>query len=641
MKRKLVSFEGFEKLKEDSLSSSLNELVEAQDHLAKALECDSLFLESFNENSAIFAKDDGTYLQSNYSVENDAITFDNLEELVIDQESERTAGREIVTKMLEAVLDDNDVVAKDFFEKYMEFASERHQREGTLVDETLEEGYVRIYGTRGKRGPKVSHRKGAKDPKRVSAAKKAHRLHGSSYKVGGRKRHSKLAAERKRRQGYKTQYGHLRALSGGKQYSRGKKFMNECLNLSENVVSYVDHVENGFIMAETVVKTNAAGDITSVRIPTIKARNEGKIIKQQYAHMMKQDSPKIMRESARRLPQQADFCKAVAELKRFNNLSDNDGLQEALNSLVTKFPAVLYLTQEELAKTVSTALENVGATNYDDQTCVFMAEGILRAAHEAHGERVEKIMKLANMTPTVESDDSYLVFQSVVKNYFPTIDEATQTEMRVFEDLYNAVLEVRKIALESDNEDVRNEASDFISELEGVLNGQVQPDIELASDVAEWLEAIAEANLADASQDWNVVKSPHHTVVGDHPQMNKNAKQPGIPGQYPGDWGDPAPMIGQDSMTWKHGDEARNRSWGNKGGDKVWPALTNPYILKPFGDYHMKEPNAATSGDSDWSRWRSGDTWPELQNPYVPKTDIRRQKVDPGNAVDDKSQEHQ
>jgi len=637
MKRKLVSFEGFEKLREDSLSSSLTELVEVQNYLAKALDCESLILDSFNESSAIFAKDDGTYLQSTYSVENDAITFENLEELVIDEATEKVAGRKIVADMLEAVLDDNDVIAKDLFEKYMDFASQRHQRAGTLVDDTLEEGYVRIYGTRGKTGPKVSHRKGAKDPKRVSAAKKAHRLHGSAYKVGGRKRHSQLFKERKRRQQYKAQYGHLRGLSGGKQY---KRHMNEMLTLAENVISYVDHVENGFVMAEAVVKTNAAGDITSVRIPTSRARNEGKIIAHQYKNLANKDNPKIMRENAFRLPQQADFCKAVAELKRFNNVSDNDGLQESLNGLVTKFPSVLYLTQEELAKMVSAALENAGATNYDDQTCVFMAEGILRAAHGIHSERVERIMKLAN-APTVESDDSFLTFQNVVKNYFPTIDEATQVQMKVFEDLYNAVLDVRQIALEVNNDDIRNEASDFISELEEVLKGQVEPDVELASDVAEWLEAIAEANLAGASDTWSVVKNPHYTYSGDHPQMSKNAKQPGVPGQYPGDWGDPAPMIGQDSMAWKHGDEARNRSWGNKGGKDVWPALQNPYILKPFGDYHMKEPNAATSGDDDWSRWRSGDTFPELQNPYVPKTDIRRQKVDPSNAVDDKSQEHQ
>ena len=64
----------------------------------------------------------------------------------------------------------------------------------------------------------------------------------------------------------------------------------------------------------------------------------------------------------------------------------------------------------------------------------------------------------------------------------------------------------------------------------------------------------------------------------------------------------------------------RNRSWGNHGGEGIYPSLKNPYVPAPFGDYTMKgEKGAEKDGESDWSRWQSGDTWPSLQNPYVPK----------------------
>jgi hypothetical protein len=638
MRRKLIKFEVFEDMKNKSLSTVVNELVEAEAHLARTIGANSLTLESFDESNAVYQKDDGTFVKANYSVDRDSITFDNLEELVIDEASEKAASQQLISQMLEAILEENDVQANTLFEKYMELASTKYRREGTLLDDDkLEEGYVRIYGgARSKNGrPKLFHRTGSIDEKKSKAARLGHKRHKSSYQKGGRKRHANVVSERNRRKGYKTSYGILHNLSGGKQYNRGKKHMNECLTLASNVFGYADYLENGYVLAESVVRTAENGDVVSVRIPDTKSRNEGKILKQQYAHMIKQDSPKIMREAALKLHQNPSFARAVAELKRQNNVSDNDALEETLNKLVGEFPAVLYLTQEELAKSIGTALESLGQSNFDDERCGFMAEGILRVAHNIYNDKVEKIVSMAKPTTTLESEDSYLVFQNVVKDYYPSLDEETRIRMKVFEDLYNAVIDMRQIALEAKSETVKNDAQAFISELEIILKGQAEPDVDLAVEVADWLNEIAESNLAGAG-DWSVVKDPYHTVTGDHPQMGKNAKQSGAPGEYPGDWDDPAPMVGQDSMAYskKNSEEARNRSWGNKGGSDVWPSLENPNIPKPFGNYTMKEPNAANSGDSDWSRWQSSDTWPGLQNPYCPKAMIPKQKVDPSNRVD-------
>jgi len=84
MKRSLVSYERFEQMKENSLSTVVNELIEAQEHLARTLGTDSLVIESFDDNQVIYQKNDGTFVKASYSVEEDAVTFDDLEELVIE-----------------------------------------------------------------------------------------------------------------------------------------------------------------------------------------------------------------------------------------------------------------------------------------------------------------------------------------------------------------------------------------------------------------------------------------------------------------------------------------------------------------------------------------------------------------------------
>ncbi len=631
MKRNFVEYEVFEKMKENSLSGVVYELIEAQDHLARTLGTSSLTLESFDDENVIYQKDDGTFVKSNYTVSDDAVTFDNLEELVIDEASETAKRKEVAQKMLEAILDDKEVDANSLFEKYMELAATKHRRDGSLLppEEELDEAYVRRYTTRGKGGQKVFVRKGAKDQKKSAAAKKGHRLHGASYKAGGRKRHSNVTKERSRKRRVSHSNTRLHALSGGKQYNRGKKHCNEWLTLTNHVFEYADFVENGHVLSESVVRTDERGQVNSVKIPSSKARNEGKIIKMHYDKMIKQDSPKVMREQGLRLAQNVNFARAMAELKRHNNTSDNEALEGTLTKIVSAFPSVLYLTQEELAKSIGFALEQAGVTNFVDSTCNFMAEGILRTAHDYFDEKVEKILKVARADVNEDAADKYIEFQKAMTGYFPTLDEAIQTEFKVFEDLYNAVLDVRKFALQSQNEEVRGEANEFVSELESILKGEVAGNVDFAVEVADWLSDIAEGNLPGASDQWVLPKTPHHTVTGDHPQMAKNAKVDGIPGQYPGDWGDTAPMIGQDSMSWNHGDEARNRSWGNKGGKDTWPSLSNPNIPSPFGDWTMKgEKGADKDGDSDWSRWQSGDTWPGLQNPYVPKSIIPKQKVD-------------
>jgi hypothetical protein len=637
MKRKLVEYEVFEKMTENSLTAAIKELVEAEEHLARALNTDALKLKSFNESTVIYENSDGNYVRANYNVAEKKVSFDDIEELVIDENSQKEQARNILRNMLEAILDDNEIESNKLFGNYMKLQSEKYKRESVQSnDNALEEGFVRIYGSKertgGKSTPKISRRIGSLNKAKSRAAKLGHQRNAGSYQKGARKRHRNVNSERRRRSRYGMIHSRLKSLSGGKQYTGKKKKMTEWLDLSKNVFNYIEFVDNGHIIAETKVHTNENGSM-SVVIPDSNTRNEGKVLKMHFDNMLKTDV-KVLRETARRLAYDQQFCQMVADVKRYNNISDNNELEESISKLVSSFPSVLYLTQEELAHTVALALDTAGVTNYDDQICRFMSEGILRMAHEAYEDRVDRIKKLANKTDIKESDDKYVDFQKMISEFFPTLDESTQFEMKMFEDLYNAAVEIRRFALESENDVIRSEATEFITELESVLNGHTMPSLELAADVADWLETLAEANLPGAGETMDVVKTPHHTVTGDHPQMAKNAKVPGIPSNHLGDWGDSAPMIGQDSMAWNHGDEARNRSWSNQGGKDTWPTLSNPHVPKPFGDYKMKGEKSVEDDGDGFGTWQDGDTWPALNNPYIPKAVLPKQKVQPDNPVE-------
>jgi len=197
--------------------------------------------------------------------------------------------------------------------------------------------------------------------------------------------------------------------------------------------------------------------------------------------------------------------------------------------------------------------------------------------------------------------------------------------MSVFSDLYTTLEEVYSQVDRAGDEVLKGTTVSYLEEISEVLNGRIKPDTELAEEVAEWLSELLETNLG--TKDWNISNGTHTSVNGDHPDMAMKAKQSYSPsGDLAVDaWGGSGgAQIGQDSMDYKGGGnaaEARNKSWGNVGGDKVYPGVSNPYVPSPFGDYTMKgEPGVDknTFGQHHGS-WQSGDTWPSLNNPYVPK----------------------
>ena len=296
-------------------------------------------------------------------------------------------------------------------------------------------------------------------------------------------------------------------------------------------------------------------------------------------------------------------------------MSDHEALEESLETIVTQWPDVLYLTQNELAQVVGTALQTAGVRSFDDAVCNFLAEGILRKAHSAYTERVESILKWAGSDAKVEEEeDAYEKFQQVVAVFYPTLDESVIGEMQVFVDLYNAVRTVHAEAVQQEVGEVAQEAEDHLRDLLAIVTHEENIDLELAEDVAEWLYVLMETNLE--MKPWNVSNTPHMTVSGDHPAMAQKAAQGYSPkGDFTGDWGDPAPV--SDGKNYKGGLAAkmRNQSYGNVGGE-TYPVLQNPYV-PGAGDFTMKG-EMGVDKDSGGLVFRKGQTWPELQNPYTP-----------------------
>jgi hypothetical protein len=93
---------------------------------------------------------------------------------------------------------------------------------------------------------------------------------------------------------------------------------------------------------------------------------------------------------------------------------------------------------------------------------------------------------------------------------------------------------------------------------------------------------------------------------------------------FSGNYGDPAPTIGQDDMNYKNSKNAkemRNKAWGQEGGNDVFPNLKNPYVPQPFGTYTMKGEKGVDKDQGNLLS-NSKDTFPSLKNPYVPKEEV-------------------
>ena len=557
MRRKLIKQDAFDSIIKESATTAERELVEAANVLSRALNKGPISLHCFTESTVVYETLDRTYVHAGYKIDNGHVTFNNIEELVIDETTRKSKMRDTLSEMITHVLQDDHAKAKGLFESYL-----------SMVHWNKNES-----------------------------------------KIGNKKHKSNLHES------------HRIAVLSEAVESSGKE-VKQAYAVARNVLDYVDFVKNGPALNESVSKRDEKGNITDIRIPTCEARNEGRVKKLSYTvtnsenHDVRKSVPELVKEQA--------FCKAVADLKRQNAFSDQQGLEEALDNIVQKFPQVLMVTQQELASILGEALSQVGSANYDDETCEFMAEGILRRAHGAYSEKVNQILHLAAAPKVAEGSDAYAHFQQVAERFFPTLDEQFGLERQAYSDMYDILESVYKHAGRRGDSALQHQTAQHLNDLASVLNGEVRPDVQTIEESASWLMKLIEANVEGSSSTWSVSNKPHMTINGDHPDMAKKAKVGAVPGAYSGDWGDEAPAIGQEDMSYKggkHSKKMRNDSWGQEGGKETFPNLKNPYVPKPFGDYTMKGEKGIDkeATGQHWSTWSTSDTWPDLKNPYVPK----------------------
>jgi hypothetical protein len=593
MKRKLIEFDVFERIKQDSLSNAQRELEEASSYLAKALNLEAINLNCYGSEDVIFESVDGSYIHANYKIDNGFIEFDNVQELVINEESERAKSRETLSEMLDCLVESKEKEAEELFEQWIGLPGTKR-----IFTEARKRRVVPVRKN-GKATGKYKVAYWNDTPKtRQSAKTKIARAKG------------KKMANKKRSDSKKK----FMAMNRKRAKAGIGKMMKEWNLLAENVLGYVDYQENGPVLQNSQVKRDESGNALSVKIPTTKLRNEAKML--QFNWKTLHTDVAVKRNSSKKVHEDVGFAKAIADIKKQNALSDDSALTEALEKTAYSWPQIIYLTQDELSNKVKFALEAAGATNYDDQTCDFIAEGLLRTAHEIYTDKVNKILKLSGATVSENSQDKYSEFKGVVENYYKNLDESTTLEMQVFVDLYETLRSVHELAKEESNVELAVEASEYLDDLLKVITQESEPSLELASEAASWLYDLVETNLE--TMDWSE-DNPVVTASGEHPALAKKARTSYAPAS------DFAGKDNRSSASQGKGEDAsvtselENDGFSNEGGEGIYPSLDNPYLLNS-GEYKIKGETDVDSDSGQLAHWGSSETWPNLQNPYVKNT---------------------
>jgi len=601
MKRSLVSFEAFKKLEEHSATTAEFELIEAEDLLAKALGVDGLELHCFGEADATYKTINGTFVHASYTLNENKLTLENVQELVIDEETEKKESRNILRDMLDSVLEDNNEKATEQLHNYLDLPAVKR---GMLGETAFK---VSVSKPSGKHN-KLWHKKQSRSlvSKRIREMLKTKKKNKNNTGL-------KNTLDRKRKVA-STKLGGVKNPRWRVYVRKVKpKTMKEWAGLCENVIDYLNYAEFGPDLKSSEIAHDEKGNVTAISLPTTKVRNEGKILSFDWKVM--DHEVKVLRSDAKRLQENLDFCKSISELKRFSAISDDAALQTTLENIITKWPNVLYLTQAELSKIIGESLQVANILTYDDQICDFMAEGILRTAHNFYSDRVEKINTLSGTNVEENVEDTYAVFKTGVEGFYGVMDENDKRELSMFNDLYEALKEMYSYAQEVGDAAIKDELEDYLSECESILSRENEVDLDLAESIVSLLSELLETNLN--MSDWDL-PTIHHTINGEHPEMANKAKQGYSPASdFTGDWGDVAP-VSDGTPGYKSNGLAgnmRNNSWGNIGGEDTYPSLSNPHVPKPFGDYK----NTVGEDGDDLATNQGGDTWPNLSNPYIPK----------------------
>jgi hypothetical protein len=590
MKRKLIDFNAFQKIREESLTNVQTELDAAGPLLAHALGMDDLTVESFGDSEVLFESDEGDFVKANYDVNGGYVSFDNIEQLVLNEETEEKASREVISQMLDALIESDEAKAEALFGEWMNMP-----RTHRLFSEVKKLRSVPKYKTVGGKKKIVGYRKARWDDtpkKREGGSKTAKRMR------------SKKINNRRMPAGLKKFLASKRAQMNR---SIGKK-MKEWAVVSENVLNFVDLQVNGPEL-DRVKTLRRDGEVVSVKVPTIALRNEAKILKFDWKTM--NTDVVVKRRESKQMHENEAFARSVADLKRLNALSDSDEFEAKLEDTVTGFPGVVYLTEDELARSIKLALESVDATNFDDETCVFISEGLLRTAHDTFTDRVAKILRLAGGRLNEDAEDKYAGFRAAADDFFARLDEQAELEMQAYVDVYESLRGIHELATEEGNAEVANETAAHLDDLMPIVSGKAEMNLDALEDAAEWLYDVAEATQPE---DWTP-DAPHVTHDGEHPVLAGKAKKYQSPAEMQGDTPEYHHASDGKGADAEVAGELGSDGFSNVGGDGIYPSLDNPYV--PKADHPTIKGERDVDADSgQLAHWGNDETWPNLSNPY-------------------------
>jgi len=513
------------------------------------------------------------------------VQFDNIEQVVLNEETENNKARELISKMIDSLVESDENTAGEMLGEWFamprskRILSEAEVKRRVLKRKTVH-GEVKYVGA--ELGKQNTRRRGKKQPSWLVAKRaKAKRMNNMK----------RSPAEKKR----------LKAL-------RSKvKLMKEWNVLAENVLNFVDYSQNGPDLDSCRI-LRKEGDVVGVKVPTMRLRNEAKILRFDWKTM--NTDVVLKRSGAKNLAENSQFVKEISELKKLNALSDR-GFEEAVEKTSTNFPSVIYLTESELSKVVKNALESAGAGNFDDDTCAFLSEALLRTVHENFVDTVAKVVRIAGSEINENAADKYAAFKTVAEELYAKLDEQATLELQAFVDVYEALRQIHEAAKEESNGDVASLAGSHLDGLLPIVMGKVEPDFNVLGEAAEWLYDIVEAS---DPQSWEV-REPVVKADGEHPDLAKNGKHSQSPADMEGETPEVHHTSDGKEVDGAAAKELANDGWSNIGGEGIYPSLDNPYVPKSEVPKIVGEKDVDSDSDQ-LAHWGDNETWPNLQNPY-------------------------
>ena len=548
MKRKLIDIDVINGLEKRSINVALKEINEAAEIIAEKLKVESLTVHCINENEVTFVTPDSNFVHASYKVDNQNLLLENIKELIVNEESQRISSLQSLSSMLESIIDDKNENADSFFNSYIKLPLNKK-----VFRESI----------RGKRNKIVETKQ--------------------NEKINEFSEFSKNINKRK---------------------------LVEWKAVCENIAELINYKKGSPLKNMVKINEDNENNIVSVKIPTLKIRNEGKILS--FDWKVPSSEITYQRSKMKKVVKENIFSKAMNDLRHANAISDVALIEATLENIVSAWPSIVYFTKRELSGIVKECLNNSNAHNYDDSSCEFMADAILRTAHNIYEDRVAKVFKTAGL----ENSNDYEKFAEVSEIVYPKIDEDYRREITAFHDAFSSLVDAHKIASSLNDKLVKARLENVLESVEEILNKERNIDFNVLVEANNILTSIVESNVPMAQKDWNVSDKVHTSVNGSNPYTDKLAKVDAFPSKYNGDWKSAAPV--SDGKSYSGNLDAEMSSAHTSGGKDIFPNLSNPYILKDVKPkINDDSPNVI---DSDNLATNQGnDTWPNLSNPYLPK----------------------